>query len=143
MSYRVASDRRTDKEGFSLKRWSQRKHAVAREVSKPGAAPETQSPVVPASPAAATDGESRRSPLSRQVEGLTFDTGLHGLHEARPSIRRSARSASRSCSRTRASTSWTASSTYIDDYTEVRAARRRDGALARSAPTSSTRRRRA
>jgi len=103
------------KEGFSLKRWSQRKHAVAREVSKP-AAPETQSPVVPASPAAATTAKAAEAPLP-PVESLTFDTDFTAFMkpDVDPSLKREALKKLFSDTRFNVMDGL---DTYIDDYTK-------------------------
>jgi len=81
------------RERFSLKRWSQRKHAVAREAPNT-AAPATPSPVMPAStavPAAGTTAKAADAALP-PVESLTFDTDFTAFMkpDVDPSLKRDA-----------------------------------------------------
>jgi hypothetical protein len=106
------------RERFSLKRWSQRKHAVAREVSKP-AAPETPSPVVPASsavPAAGTTPKAAEAALP-SVESLTFDADFTAFMkpDVDPSLKRDALKKLFSDPRFNVMDGL---DTYIDDYTK-------------------------
>jgi len=106
------------REGFSLKRWSQRKHAVARETPKP-AAPATPSPVAPASPAvpaAATTANAAEAALP-PVESLTFDTDFTAFMkpDVDPSLRRDALKKLFSDPRFNVMDGL---DTYIDDYTK-------------------------
>jgi hypothetical protein len=83
-----------ERERFSLKRWSQRKHAVARDAASPvpATAPETVAPPVdneaasPAAPAAATPEPPP------PVESLTFDADFTAFMkpDVDPSLRRAA-----------------------------------------------------
>jgi len=106
------------REGFSLKRWSQRKHAVAREVSKP-AAPEAPSPVVPASPAvpAATATAKAAEAALPPVESLTFDADFTAFMkpDVDPTLKREALKKLFSDPRFNVMDGL---DTYIDDYTK-------------------------
>jgi len=67
----------TTRERFTLKRWSQRKLATAREAAKP-ASPLAENAAVPAvpssiAPAAPASGEASASAALPPVESLTFD----------------------------------------------------------------------
>ena len=81
------------RERFSLRRWSQRKHAVAREAPKP-AAPATPSPVVPASPAVPAAGTTAKAAevALPPVDSLTFEADFTAFMrpDVEPSLKRDA-----------------------------------------------------
>ena len=109
------------REGFSLKRWSQRKHAVAREASKP-VAPATPGPVETASPAVpAVSGTAPTAKVAEAalppVESLTFDADFTAFmkHDIDPNLRRAALKKLFSDPRFNVMDGL---DTYIDDYTK-------------------------
>jgi hypothetical protein len=106
------------RERFSLKRWSQRKHAVAREVTTP-AAPATPAPVVPATPAvpaAATPANAAEAALP-PIESLTFDADFTAFMKPNvdPALKRAALKKLVSDPRFNVMDGL---DTYIDDYTK-------------------------
>ena len=81
-------------ERFTLKRWSQRKHAAAREGSAPVEAAPAAATQVPDRPDAPTSGPASAAPPAPlpSVESLTFDDDFTAFMkpEVDPSLRRAA-----------------------------------------------------
>lgn len=84
----MASD--PERERFTLKRWSQRKHAAAREMASAAPAPEP-APVAPAATHAESPAPAQAEPLP-SVESLSFDDDFTAFMkpEVDPSLRREA-----------------------------------------------------
>jgi hypothetical protein len=83
-----------ERQGFSLKRWSQRKHAAARE-APPVAAPAPSAPApatAPATTVAGTTAEAAAPAALPPVESLTFDADFTAFMKAdvEPELRRAA-----------------------------------------------------
>ncbi len=79
-----------ERERFTLKRWSQRKHAAAREAAAPAAAAGAAAPA-PDRPAAAPTEPAQTPPLP-PVESLTFDDDFTAFMkpEVDPALRKAA-----------------------------------------------------
>jgi len=83
------------RQGFTLKRWSQRKHAAAREPSPPAVAPVAAAPAG-AVPAIAKGTAATAEPAAAQalppVESLTFDADFSAFMkpDVDPSLKRAA-----------------------------------------------------
>ena len=111
----------TNRERFSLKRWSQRKHAATREAVAPESAAPT-APVAPAGasvPATAATGQvaEAAAPALPPVESLTFDADFTGFMKADvdPGLRRAALKKLFADPRFNVMDGL---DTYIDDYTK-------------------------
>jgi len=81
------------RERFSLKRWSQRKHAATREPSPPPVAPGAAAQAVPATATGAPAAvEPAATPALPPVDSLTFDTDFTAFMkpDVHPSLKREA-----------------------------------------------------